>query len=439
MDELERIKKHGCDCGKEHSAPLPRIISGSGVIEKIPSVIKEYGAKKAFVLSDKNTYRAAGSRICEILEKDGTAFSNYSFEKDDLEPDESNLGSAVMNFDNSCDIIIAVGSGVVNDIGKILAAVSDRPYIIAATAPSMDGYASATSSVTRGGLKISLPSKCADVIIGDTDILRRAPLKMMKAGLGDMLAKYISICEWRISHLINGEYYCEDIANLVRISRDRCIDLAPMLLKRDEKAAAAVFEGLVICGAAMSLAGLSRPASGVEHYLSHVWDMRGAAFRTPTELHGIQCAVGTLISARLYEKIKNAVPDKENALKYVDAFDLETWNCELREFIGKGAESMIALEKTEQKYSVEKHRARLDVIINNWDRVLEIINEELPSSSAIEAILDCIEAPKTMEEIGQRAEILPMTFKTTKDIRDKYVLSRLAWDLGLLDELAQTI
>ena len=80
----------------------------------------------------------------------------------------------------------------------------------------MDGYASATSSMTRDGLKVSINTKAADVIIGDTDILKNAPLKMLRAGLGDMIAKYVSICEWRIASVITGEYYCEEVAQLIR-------------------------------------------------------------------------------------------------------------------------------------------------------------------------------------------------------------------------------
>jgi hypothetical protein len=43
--------------------------------------------------------------------------------------------------------------------------------------------------------------------------------------------------------------------------------------------------------------------------------------------------------------------------------------------------------------------------------------------------------PKTMAEIGIDDTILPLTFKSAKDIRDKYVLSRLCWDLGIIDEI----
>ena len=185
----------------------------------------------------------------------------------------------------------------------------------------------------------------------------------------------------------------------------------------------------------MTYVGLSRPASGVEHYLSHVWDMRGVEFGTKVELHGIQCAVGTLIAVNIYEKIKKIIPDREKAISYAAAFDVEGWNRTLRDFLGKGAESMIALEKKEQKYNIEEHVKRLEVIIENWEQILDIISEELPEYTELEKLLDMIEAPKTMTEIGIDEGLLPISFKATKDIRDKYVLSRLAWDLGILEEI----
>lgn len=431
---FENLKEKGCICGKEHIF-TSLIVAEKGAIERLAPILEERKISRPFIIADKNTYLAAGEKVMGILERAGFKPKKYVFGGENLEPNEANVGLAVMNFDPSCDAVIGVGSGVINDISKIVASVSNKPYIIVCTAPSMDGYASATSSMTVEGLKISLNSKCADVIIGDTDILKNAPIKMMISGLGDMLAKYVSICEWRISHLINGEYYCEDIANLVRNSLKKCVDNADGLLKRDETAVKAVFEGLIICGAAMKFAGLSRPASGIEHYLSHIWDMRGAEFGTVVETHGIQCAVGTLIAVKLYEKIKNITPDKEKALKYAQNFDFNKWSDELRIFLGKGAESMIALEEKEQKYNLQSHKKRIDLIIEKWDEILKIIEEELPTVSDLEKLLEKVGLPKTMEEIGLEDKILPMTFKSAKDIRDKYVLPRLCWDLGILDEI----
>ena len=431
---FNQLSPTNCPCGKEHKF-TSKVIVEKGAINKLPILLKELKVAKAFIFADKNTYSAAGEKVVDALKQGGIETKKYVFDKTVLEPDEANVGLAAMNFDSTCDVVIGVGSGVINDICKIVANVSNKKYIIVATAPSMDGYASATSSMTMEGLKISLSSKCADVIIGDIDILCNAPTKMMVSGLGDMLAKYVSICEWRISNLINGEYYCEELAQLVRASLKKCTDNAEGLLKRDETAVKAVFEGLIICGAAMKFAGLSRPASGIEHYLSHIWDMRGVEFGTPVEFHGIQCAVGTLIAVKLYEKIRNITPDKEKALEYVKNFDFSVWSEELRAFLGKGAESMIALEEKEQKYCIDSHKKRLNLIVDKWEEILKIIGEELPETEILEKLFDSVGLPKTMQEIGLDDAILPLTFKSAKDIRDKYVLPRLCFDLGILDEI----
>ena len=196
-----------CSCGRTHEIALDAVVTGRGAVRRLPEFIARYGAKRPFVLADKNTVAAAGETVCRILEEAGLSYASYVFPQDALEPDEHAVGAAVMHFDYSCDLIIGVGSGVINDIGKILSRLSGRKYIIVGTAPSMDGYASATSSMSLDGIKVSLPQRCADVIIDDVDILKNAPLHMLRSGLGDMLAKYVSIAAWRIAHIITGEYY----------------------------------------------------------------------------------------------------------------------------------------------------------------------------------------------------------------------------------------
>ena len=423
-----------CSCGNTHSFET-KVVTGKGALGKIPECLATFDAKKVYVLSDQNTYRAAGETVCKLLQEAGIPYVSYCFPEENPEPDEHSVGAAVMHYSLDCDLVMAVGSGVMNDIGKIVSSLAGKPYIIVATAPSMDGYASATSSMTRAGLKISLPSKSAEMIIGDTDVLRNAPMKLMKSGLGDMLAKYVSICEWRIAHLITGEYYCEEIAQLIRNAVKRCVDNAQGLLNREEAAVEAVFEGLVIGGVAMNYAGLSRPASGVEHYISHVLDMRGVEFGTPVEPHGIQCAVGTLIALKLYEKLVKIIPNREKALTHAGGFDKEEWSTGLRALLGKGAESMIALEEKEGKYDAQGHKARLGKILSHWPEILQIVEQELPASMALEKLLEDLDMPKNLEQMGTPETLFPAIFRATGDIRDKYVLSRLAWDLGVIEEL----
>ena len=428
-----------CDCGKFHLVEIDDVVMGKGALNRICEYIDKLGGKRPFLLADSNTFQAAGERVCDLLDTQGIPYAKYVFPSTALEPDEAAVGAAVMHFDSSCDLIVGIGSGVINDIGKILSNTTGRKYIIVATAPSMDGYASATSSMSMDGLKVSLNTRCADVIIGDTEILKDAPEHMLKSGLGDMLAKYVSIAEWRIAHTVTGEYYCERVADLIRKALKKCVDNAEGLLKRDETAVEAVFEGLVIGGIAMAYAGVSRPASGVEHYFSHIWDMRGLSLGTPVDLHGIQCAVGTAQAVRLYEKLKMYKPDKEKARSYVAQFSYEDWKTQLRAFLGSSAETMIAQEEREQKYDKRTHPARLALIEENWDQILQALNEELPSVEELEKILLTIGISPRLQDLGVDRDTAKMTFKATKDIRDKYVLSRLAWDLGILDDLAESL
>ena len=73
------------------------------------------------------------------------------------------MGSLVFKFDPSCDIIIGVGSGVINDISKILANITKKPYAIVATAAYMDGYASGNSSMAIAGVKVTVNSKSPEL------------------------------------------------------------------------------------------------------------------------------------------------------------------------------------------------------------------------------------------------------------------------------------
>lgn len=438
-EEMKEMNGKLCPCGKVHKIPFVTYESGSGVLNTLCGHIRALGAKKPFIVADVNTFKAAGERVVGLLESEGFEYSKHVFTENRTEPDEKAIGSLVLHFDHSCDIIVAVGSGVMNDLSKILSKTTGLPFIIVATAPSMDGFASDTSSVIRDGLKVSVNSRSADVIIGDTDIIRQAPMKMLLSGLGDMVAKYPSICEWRIGELVNGEYYCEKVAALVRGALKKCVDNADGLLKRDEEAVKSVFEGLIISGVAMAYAGLSRPASGTEHYISHIWDMRNAEFGTPFDFHGIQCGIGTLVTAKLYDEFLKLAPDRAKAEKRVAEFDLEAHHAKLRELLGNSAEPMIEGEKKEKKYDVQKHAARLDRIIENYGEIKEIIRAEMPDYKTLYALMSKLGAPLTPEDIENDSALLPFMFLATRDVRDKYILSRLAWDLGVDEELALTL
>lgn len=427
-----------CRCGKVHSPKIKKAVIESGAIAKVTDAIRELGGKKVFVIDDPNTHKAAGEAVLAELDRSNIPYTLFTFRDSRPEPDEKAVGSVILHYDSSCDIIVGVGSGVVNDIGKIVADVAHAPYIIVGTAPSMDGYASGTSSVIRDNLKVSVGSHCPDIVIGDLDILAKAPMRMIQSGLGDMIAKYISIAEWRISKIINDEYYCDDTAALIVEGLDRCVKNAKGIASRDKEAVRAVMEGMVLSGVAANYAGVSRPVSGMEHYFSHVWDMRMVEFGTPADFHGIQCGVGTIDCVKVYDEIKKLTPDREKAEQYVKNFDYDKWCEYLRKWLGAGADQMIRNEQKEKKYDKSTHSARLEKIIAHWNEIVAVI-DTLPSVDELNELFDLTGEPKTISDINIKKEEERAAFLITKDIRDKYIGSRLLWDIGELENVADIV
>ncbi len=437
LNELMRRPAFRCACGKTHSAHLKEALICEGAIQRLSPFVRNYGGTKVYVLADENTFAAAGRQALQELTEEGVPYTLHLFGKERAEPDEKMIGAAFAHFDHSCDMILAVGSGVINDISKIVAKTTGHPLITVATAPSMDGYASSTSSIVRDGLKVSVESACPAVIIGDLNVLKNAPLQMIRAGLGDMLAKYISVTEWRIGQIVTGEYYCEDVAALIRAALKTCVDNARGILTREPAAVKAVMEGLILSGVAADWAGVSRPVSGVEHYFSHIWDMRALEFGSPFDLHGVQCGIGTLYALRGYRRLQSLSPDEAAGKAAFAAFDREALFGRLRALLGNAADPMISAARTADRYDPEKHAARLKTICGRWNEILAVIREELPPFEEIKALLTEIGAPVNPADIGLPNSDAPAVFAATKDIRDKYILSTLAFDIGALDEIAE--
>lgn len=426
---------HACGCGHHHQTDLQYLKIEAGAVRFLPEALNRLNVHKPFIVCDKNTYQAAWGRVEPVLQAAGIPYVLNQLEGDMLEPDEHTVGALCMAFDPSCDVVLAIGSGVINDCCKVLAHVAGLRSMVVATAPSMDGYASNSSSMIQERVKMTLYNACPAAIIADTDILREAPMRMLWAGLGDMLAKYISICEWGISHLVIGEYYCENVAGLVRQSLKKCVDAARGLKSRDPAAIQAVTEGLVLSGIAMSFARISRPASGLEHYFSHLWEMMALDRGQHSDLHGIQVGIGTYLTLRLYDDIRKIQPDRRKAEAFMASFDNDAWEKQMRSIFGKAAEVVISREHASyHKNDPDGHQTRLNNIIAHWDEIQAIIARELPPTQEVAGLMRSLNMPMEPSDIGVSREDVYAAFIGSRDVRDKYLTSSLLWDLGLLHE-----
>jgi glycerol-1-phosphate dehydrogenase [NAD(P)+] len=434
LEELIVPGRSSCACGREHRVGLKYVKIGRDAVRYLPDAVKALGCYKPFVVCDRHTRAAAMEKVETALKTAGIPYVVYEFAQDRVEPDERAVGSLCMALEPDCDMILAVGSGVINDCCKVLAHAARLPQAVVGTAPSMDGYASNSSSMIRDRVKVTLYNACPDAIIADTMIMKDAPERMLQAGLGDMLAKYIALCEWRISHIVTGEYYCEEVAGLMRNSLAKIVSAAPRLLERDPEVIGAVAEGLILSGVAMAFAQVSRPASGLEHYFSHLWEMFALDRGLPLELHGIQVGVGTVLCLKIYDHLRTLTPSRETAEAAMRAFSPAQWEQTVRRVFGQAAQTLIDSENNDwHKNDPARHSERLEKILSHWDEITVIMAEELPDTASILSLMRSLRMPMRPDEIGEDEQDTRDAFLCSRDIRDKYLTSSLLWDLGLLE------
>ncbi|MCQ2427998.1 MAG: iron-containing alcohol dehydrogenase, partial [Clostridia bacterium] len=239
---IESIKKSlkNCPCGLQHDAPLRRVEIGSGITPMTGRILREEGfGDRLLFVADDNTL-AASAGISDALA--GSGFELKKLIYPDMKYATAERVEEIEALCGDVDAVISVGSGSLNDICRVPAARRGLPFCIFATAPSMDGFASGTSPIMRGNYKETWQAEQPAVIIADTDILAAAPTELKAAGLGDMIAKYIAITDWKISSVLTGEVFCEKIAKLTLDAVDKCVSLAEKIPQKDAEAAGAVME-----------------------------------------------------------------------------------------------------------------------------------------------------------------------------------------------------
>ena len=433
LEELVKPGGYPCACGHTHKCELKYLKIEKGAIQDLPHMLEILGSKKPFLVCDRNTFKAAGERASAILKDAGIKHVIYMLPQDHPKPGEWETGSVLMHFDPTCDLLLAVGSGVINDICKVISHATGVPNAVVGTAPSMDGYASNSSSMEVNKVKSTLYNHAPLGILLDTEILVNAPMRMLQAGFGDMIAKYIALCEWRISHLVTGEYYCEEIAELMRSALKRIMSAADGIPSRDPDSIRLIAEGLVLAGIAMAYAEVSRPASGLEHYFSHMWEMMALEREQPYDLHGIQVGVGTVLTLGLYEDIRKLTPDRAKAEAHMAAFSPRTWEEQVRRIFGKTAGEVLKIEEKAHKNDPERHKVRLNRIIENWDEIRRIMREELPDRQVILDKMAKIGSPMKPSDLNLSLQDALDAFTGSRDVRDKYLTSSMLWDLGELE------
>ena len=415
MDIQALLKGIDCSCGRKHTCDIEYCYIEENACKRLTELCKDY--KKVLIVADENTFKASGDAVVNSIEKsyEKVIFSGKTIlipNEDAIEKIEENLEGA--------DLIIGVGSGVIQDLCKYVSFDKKVPYFIVATAPSMDGYASNGAAMILGGMKVTISAGVPKAFIADTNVLANAPQEMIKAGYGDIVGKYSSLNDWKLSKVVNGEYFCGYIYDLVKEMLERTLKLSSGLLKKDKESVKALTEALVGVGIALSYIGNSRPASGSEHHLSHFFEITGIVFNEEYFCHGLDVAYSTIITAKIREEILKQPFAKTQFIEEKD--DLMN---NLERVYGKVAKGCIDLQTKLGTYTAD----RVKIYIEKEKEIREVL-KEMPSASEIEQLLNAVEIDMKDFYALYGEKKINDAIRYAKDLKDRYTVLWLNYDLG---------
>lgn len=417
MNINEILKGVKCNsCGKEHKCPIENVYIESNATKHLSHLTEKY--KNVLIVADDNTYSACGKETEKALYnkvKSRVIFSGKTV----LIPDERAIDRVNENIEG-IDLIVGIGSGVIQDLCKYVSHFSGIPYMIVATAPSMDGYASSGAAMILNGMKETVPAGLPLAIIADTKVLKNAPMEMIKAGYGDIIGKYSALNDWELSRAVNDEYFCQYIYDTTYKMIEKTLKTANGLLKREEESVKNLTEALIVVGIMMSFATTSRPASGSEHHLSHYFEITGIVKNEPYFPHGIDVVYSTVITAEIRENLlKKELPSEQ----YIEP--REEYLKNMQATYGKVANGCIKLQEKMGRYN----QNRLPIYKEKEQEIKGILSK-MPTSKQIKEMLSLCELDisEFYELYGKKK--IENAVRYAKDLKDRYTVLWYNYDLG---------
>ena len=415
MNINDLLKGFSCSCGKHHSCEIRYVYVESGAIARLSSICEN--VSRVLIVADENTDQAAGRATRLALSQQEINTVLFSGKKL-LVPNEAAVRTVTERL-GEAQMIVGIGSGVIQDLCKYVSFRTGIPYVIVATAPSMDGYASNGAAMITDGMKVTYSAGLPYAILGDVDVLKQAPMEMLQAGYGDIVGKFSALNDWKLSHHILGEYFCPYLYDLTYQQVQATLSLAEGIQKRDEESIRTLMEALVVIGIMMSFAGSSRPASGSEHHLSHFFEIVGLVKQKEYFPHGIDVAYSTVITARLREDLL-ALPFRCSTYRISE----DRYRREMKRVYGSVAEGCMALQSKAGHYQAD--RARL---YKEKEDPIKAVLSEVPTAAEIERMLSLVGLQMDRFYSLYGKDYITDAVWYAKDLKDRYTVLWLYYDL----------
>lgn len=417
---------------------------GINALKRLPEIVARLGiAERAVIVADENTYAAAGEKVEHILREAAVGLDETILYPGQpvLHAEYGHVVKLRERLRTAQALPIAVGSGTINDLVKRSVWELGRRYVSVGTAVSMDGYTSAGAAIVKDGFKQTLECSAPIGIVGDLDVLAAAPAMMTAAGYGDLFAKIVAGADWILADELGVESIDPLAWRMVQEELREWLGRPSACAAGDREAIAQLYTGLSLTGFAMQAIHKSRPASGAEHQLSHIWEMENLTLNGLPVSHGLKVAIGSLASCAIFELLLALDLESIDVERRVGEWP--SWQereAEISALAGDAPyTAQMKVESKKKHLTPEALRSRLLRLNERWDVVRKRLEQQLYPYGEMRAMMEAAGCHVRPEELGLSRERAVRTIRLAQMMRERYTVLDIAYELGLLDEWAEQI
>lgn len=414
--DLEVYKKE-CSCGKTHEIAVKGIWIEAGAISHLIAMLKDEvqtnGTNRTVIVCDDQIKAAVEEDIKELV--------NYCekivcLNHENLHANNHGVDMLEEEISKECTRLIALGAGTIHDLCRFVSSKHNLEFYSVPTAASVDGFVSTVAAMTWDGMKKTMPAKAPSYVFADTNLFKKAPYRLTASGISDLLGKYIALADWKISHIVTGEYICNEVITLEERALEEVVASIPDIRAGEESGYEKLMYALLLSGLAMQMIGNSRPASCAEHHMSHLWEMEIINESTDA-LHGEKVSVGMMLIVRKYKRIMKQIQSGKIGVKPYAGLEYEL----LQQTFGeKGLYESVIEENTPDPMVLVKP----EILEGQLKEVARVLSE-IPEEKQLEKLLRDAGCCYMLNQIGIDDRIAELSLQLSPYVRNRLSMNRL--------------
>ena len=395
-----------CECGRDHELRTKLVVCEHGALKNFDKYMDDCGLSGfRTVIYDTNTYNLPS--ITHVK-----ADQEIVLEAAGLHSEKGLIEDCMTRFVRKPDYVVVVGGGTLMDFGRYSAWKLGIPFVAIPTIVSSDGFTADICSIIIDGQKKSIPMQAADAVICDIDVVAGAPRFLTIAGVQDIMAKVISIADWKIASLVSGEYFCQKVCDMAQEALDLMTKCAYDLKAGKEPDIETMAYTQMLSGLTMQILSNSRAASGAEHLVAHLVEMKPRGFENAHGLHGECVGVGTLLVAEAYHKLAQREEIEVHPFRPIDA-DWVRWE------FGDLAEGILKENENDVLATFPAENLK-----KAWPQIRQII-AQIPTYEELNELYAAIGAKHSLEELGIDPAVKEDFLDISSAIRNRLTLARM--------------